>query len=142
MNYQPDLLSTVLKMITALAIVLCGLFIVFYFLKRILKRNSGGSDKKLIRVLSSSYIGVKKNISLIEVPGSILVVGVTDNNICLLTKIEDEEILNRFKKPDEEKKGKKEKKKKGEKEEEEEREATLFLNQLNKLSPKFKEDKE
>ncbi len=31
MNYHPDLLSTVLKMITALVIVLGGLFIVFYF---------------------------------------------------------------------------------------------------------------
>jgi hypothetical protein len=42
MNYHPDLLSTVLKMITALVIVLGGLFIVFYFLRRILKRDVGG----------------------------------------------------------------------------------------------------
>ena len=98
MNYHPDLLSTALKMITALVIVLGALFIVFYFLKRILKRDVGGSSEKLIRVLSSTYIGVKKTISLIEVPGSILVLGVTSDNICLLAKIEDEEILNRFKK--------------------------------------------
>lgn len=103
MNYYPDLLSTALKMITALVIVLGGLFIVFYFFRRILKRDVGGSSEKLIRVLASSYIGVKKNISLIEVPGSILVLGVTNDNICLLTKIEDKDILNRFKKPEEEK---------------------------------------
>jgi len=115
MNYNPDLLSTVLKMITALVIVLGGLFIVFYFLRRILKRDVGGSGEKLIRVLASSYIGVKKNISLIEVPGSILVIGVTSDNICLLTKIEDEEILNRFKRPEEEKR------------------STSFSDQLNKL---------
>ena len=115
MNYHPDLLSTVLKMITALVIVLGGLFIVFYFLRRILKRDVGGSSEKLIRVLASSYIGVKKNISLIEVPGSILVLGVTSDNICLLTKIEDEEILNRFKRPEEKKR------------------STSFSDQLNKL---------
>ena len=115
MNYHPDLLSTVLKMITALVIVLGGLFIVFYFLRRILKREVGGSSEKLIRVLSSSYIGVKKNISLIEVPGSILVLGVTSDNICLLTKIEDEKILNRFKRPEEKKR------------------STSFSDQLNKL---------
>ncbi len=115
MNYHPDLLSTVLKMITALVIVLGGLFIVFYFLRRILKREVGGSSEKLIRVLASSYIGVKKNISLIEVPGSILVLGVTSDNICLLTKIEDEEILNRFKRPEEKKR------------------STSFSDQLNKL---------
>lgn len=115
MNYHPDLLSTVLKMITALVIVLGGLFIVFYFLRRILKRDVGGSSEKLIRVLASSYIGVKKNISLIEVPGSILVLGVTSDNICLLTKIEDEEILNRFKRSEEKKR------------------STSFSDQLNKL---------
>ena len=115
MNYHPDLLSTVLKMITALVIVLGGLFIVFYFLRRILKREVGGSSEKLIRVLASSYIGVKKNISLIEVPGSILVLGVTSDNICLLTKIEDEKILNRFKRPEEKKR------------------STSFSDQLNKL---------
>ena len=115
MNYHPDLLSTVLKMITALVIVLGGLFIVFYFLRRILKREVGGSSEKLIRVLASSYIGAKKNISLIEVPGSILVLGVTSDNICLLAKIEDEEILNRFKRPEEKKR------------------STSFSDQLNKL---------
>ena len=122
MNYHPDLLSTALKMITALVIVLVGLFIVFYFLRRILKKNVEGSSEKLIRVLSSSYIGVKKTISLIEVPGSILVLGVTSDNICLLTKIEDEEILNRFKRPEEGKK------------------STSFSDQLNKISSRFKGD--
>ena len=124
MNYHPDLLSTALKMITALVIVLGGLLIVFYFLRRILKRDIGGPSEKLIRVLSSSYIGVKKNIFLIEVPGSILVLGVTSDNIRLLTKIEDEEILNRFKRPEEGKK------------------TTSFSDQLNKLSSRFKEDKD
>ena len=116
MNYHPDMLSTGLKMITALIIVLGVLFIVFYFLRRILKREVQGSSEKLIRVLASSYIGVKKNISLIEVPGSILVLGVTSDNIRLLAKIEDEEILNRFKKPEDGKK------------------STSFSDQLSKLS--------
>ena len=124
MNYHPDLLSSALKMITALVIVLGGLFIVFYFLKRTLKRDVGGSSEKLIKVLSSSYIGVKKTISLIEVPGSILVLGITSDNICLLTKIEDEEILNRFKRPEEGKK------------------STSFSDQLNKISSRFKGDRE
>ena len=124
MNYHPDMLLTALKMITALVIVLGGLFIVFYFLKRIFKRDAGESSEKLIRVLSSSYIGVKKTISLIEVPGSILVLGVTSDNICLLTKIEDEEILNRFKRPEEEKKS-----------------TSSFSDQLNKISSKFKKDR-
>lgn len=92
MNYYPDLISTALKMSTALAIVLGGLFIFYYLTKRILKKNVGGAKEKLIRVLENSYIGVKKSISLVEVPGAILVLGVTSDNICLLAKIEDKEM--------------------------------------------------
>ena len=97
MNGTPDLLSTSIKMLSALGIVLGGMLMVFYFMKRYLRRDLPGSKEKLIRVLSSSYIGVKKHISLIEVPGSVLVVGITNDNISLLSKIEDQEILNKLK---------------------------------------------
>ena len=97
MNGTPDLLSTSIKMLSALGIVLGGMLMVFYFLKRYLKRDLPGSKEKLIKVLASSYIGVKKHISLIEVPGSVLVVGITNDNISLLSKIEDEEILDNLK---------------------------------------------
>ncbi|MBW1700750.1 MAG: flagellar biosynthetic protein FliO [Deltaproteobacteria bacterium] len=97
MNYHPDLISTALKMLAALAVILGGLLFVFYFSKRIFKRDVGGSKEKLIRVLANSYIGVKKNISLVEVAGIVLVLGVTNDNISLLTKIEKKEILDKFK---------------------------------------------
>ena len=94
MNTAPDILSTTLKMLTALGIVMGGLLVVFYFMKRFLKRDIGGSKEQLIKVIASQYIGIKKNISLIEVPGSILVVGVSNDNISLLTRIEDKVILD------------------------------------------------
>ncbi len=96
MNYTPDLFSTAMKMLSALGIVLGGMFIVFYFMKRYLKRDITGSKETLIRVLASSYVGIKKNISLIEIPGAILVVGITNDRISLLSKIEDDEILDKF----------------------------------------------
>ena len=94
MNYSPDLISTALKMLVSLAVVLGGLFVTFYFMKRLLNKKMAGSEDKLIRVLANTYIGVKKNISLVEVPGALLVIGITNDNISLLSKIEDEEILN------------------------------------------------
>ena len=90
----PDMLSTAMKMLTALGIVLGGLIVVFYFMKRFLKRDVGGSNEALIKVIASQYIGIKKNISLVEIPGSILVVGVSNDNISLLTKIEDKVVLD------------------------------------------------
>ena len=93
MNTSPDVFSSALQMLMALGIVLGGLLAVFYLLKRYLKRDAGGAGGKLIRVIASQYVGIKKNIALVEVPGTILVVGISNDKISLLTKIEDKEVL-------------------------------------------------
>ena len=80
-------------MLMALGIVLGGLLVIFYFIKRYLKRDGRSSDTQLIRVIGSQYIGLKKNIALVKVPGTILVVGVSNDQISLLTKIEDKAII-------------------------------------------------
>lgn len=100
MNATPDLTMTALKMISALGIVLGGMFIVFYFSKRFMNRNSSGSSQKLINVLASQYVGVKKSISLVEVPGAVLVLGISNDAIRLLTKIEDPETIEKFRQPE------------------------------------------
>lgn len=97
MNTAPDALSSALQMLTALAVVLGGLFVVFYFLKRFLKRDVGGHGTPLIRVIANQYIGVKKNIALVEVPGTVLVVGISNDRISLLTKIEEPGVLDNIK---------------------------------------------
>ena len=98
MSIYPDIIPTAIKMLTALGVVLGGMLVVYYFAKRILKRQVGNSKGKMIRVLESSYIGVKKNISLVEIPGAILVLGITNDNISLLSKIENQEIIDGYKK--------------------------------------------
>jgi len=96
MNATPDMLATAFKMLAALALVLGGLGLFFYFAKRVMRKDIGASGGELIRVLASQYIGFKKNISLVEVPGSILVVGISGDSICLLTKIEDKTVLDQI----------------------------------------------
>ncbi len=98
MSIYPDIIPTAIKMLTALGVVLGGMLVVYYFAKRILKRQVGNSKGKMIRVLESSYIGVKKNISLVEIPGAILVLGITNDNISLLSKIENQETIDGYKK--------------------------------------------
>lgn len=103
MSMYPDIIPTAIKMLTALGVVLGGMLLVYYFAKRILKRQVGNSKGKMIRILESSYIGVKKNISLVEIPGAILVLGITNDNISLLSKIENHEIIDSYKKVEKEK---------------------------------------
>ena len=120
MNYHPDLISTSLKMLIVLAILVGGLLITFYYTKRKFGKQIGGSKGKLIKVLGNTYIGVKKQISLVQIPGAVLVIGLSSDNICLLAKIDDDEILGDIKTFEETK--------------------TLpsFSDQLRKLSSRFK----
>ncbi len=87
----PDMSSAIIKTVTALAIVLAAVLLISYIAKKVLKKNDMvfGKDK-LIRVLGTSYIGVKKAITLLDVAGEVLVIGVTNNNITMLTKLESE----------------------------------------------------
>ena len=94
MNTAPDALTTTLQMVTALGIVLGVLLVVYYFMRRFLKRDRGGSNQQLIRVVANQYVGIKKNIALVEVPGAVLVVGISNENISMLTKIEDKIVLD------------------------------------------------
>jgi flagellar protein FliO/FliZ len=96
MNTGPDMLATAFKMLAALALVLGGMGIFFYFGKRVMRKEGSSSGGRMIRVLASQYIGLKKNISIVEIPGAILVVGITADTIRLLTKIEDKEILDQI----------------------------------------------
>ena len=96
MNATPDMLATTLKMLAALALVLGGLGIFFYFAKRVMRKNISNLGEGMIRVLASQYIGLKKNISLVQIPGAILVVGIAGDSICLLTKIEDKTVLDQI----------------------------------------------
>jgi flagellar protein FliO/FliZ len=118
----PDMASTAFQMLTALGVVLGGLILVFYFMKRFLKKDVGGSKEQLIKVIASQYIGIKKNISIVEIPGSILVVGVSNDNISLLTKIEDKVVLDDLR-------------------QENSRIAPSFSDHLQRLTGRFKQDK-
>ncbi len=92
MNSEPDLIATALKMFYSLAITLGILIIAFYVVRRILKKEAVGAKSKLIRVLANTCVGVKKSVSLVQVPGSLLVLGITRDRISLLVKIDEHKI--------------------------------------------------
>ncbi len=94
----PTLFSSSIKVVTALTIVLSLILLTYYFVKKYLLKDGSllGMDKQ-VKVISTSYIAPKKSISLVEVAGEILVLGVTVSNINLLTKIENKEAAERIK---------------------------------------------
>ncbi|MBW1783779.1 MAG: flagellar biosynthetic protein FliO [Deltaproteobacteria bacterium] len=99
MNQPPDMITTALKMLIVFGVLLGGLVISLYFIKKVIRNKAGQSSGRMVKVLANSYIGVKKSIALVEVPGSILVLGITSEQIHLLTKIDDVEIMEQVAAP-------------------------------------------
>ncbi len=78
-----------LKMGGALCIVLGAIATTAYLSKRfVLPRLGLGHKNSPIQVLATSYLGAKKEIALIEVGDRFLLVGITPNQISLLTEME------------------------------------------------------
>jgi flagellar biogenesis protein FliO len=83
------------KMILALG----GILVLLFCLVRLFKRwewgsGSPGTDGG-IRVLSSKLIAPQKHISLVEIAGEVLALGVTSQQITFLTKIENQEMVKK-----------------------------------------------
>ena len=120
MNYQPDLMASAVKMFAALVLLLAFLMAALYVSKRYLRRGGPRYSGGMMRVLSSIHLGVKKSVTMVEVPGAVLVLGVSNDHIRLLTKIEDASALDRFELP------------------ENQMMSGSFLDELKSLSGKFK----
>lgn len=90
----PSMGEAVVKIGSALLIVLALIFIIAYGAKKYLGAMEGGfGAKRQLKVLSNHFIGVKKNVTIVEVAGEILVLGVTNNNISLLARYTDPEKI-------------------------------------------------
>ncbi|MDA0692002.1 MAG: flagellar biosynthetic protein FliO [Nitrospinae bacterium] len=93
-----DPVSITVKTFTMFALVLALMFLVFYLFKKfVLKNTIFGGNEKFVRVLGTGFLGPKKNIVLVEVVGEILVLGTSNDNISLLTHIQDKEKIEKIK---------------------------------------------
>jgi flagellar protein FliO/FliZ len=95
-----EFLASLLKMISALAVVL-GVMLACLWAARKFMNNKGAGvdDGQMIRVLSTRYLGPKSSILLLDVLGNVIVVGVSGAQITMLTTITDEESLERLRAP-------------------------------------------
>jgi len=97
MTYEPDFFATAIRMFSALLLVL-GIFLgSFYVLRRLLKRDGVTQGTSLMRTLDKTYLGVKKSVTLVAVCDKILVLGVTNDRISLLSEIDDPDSVVKLK---------------------------------------------
>ncbi len=88
-----DPYSSLIKMLSSLLIVLALIVFVAYIAKRFLRSGlSRWRAAPLIQVLSTAYLGPKREISIIEVGKEFLVVGITPNQISLITRLDRSQL--------------------------------------------------
>ncbi len=93
-----SLISSFLKMIFALAIVLGLLIGIMYFVKMFMQQKVTVSDSSSpINIISTKYLGPKSRIALVEVLGQLLVVGISDQQMTTLACIDDPLALAKIK---------------------------------------------
>jgi flagellar biogenesis protein FliO len=90
-----ELFAASIKMISALALVLGAVVIVMYVLKKTVNRGgttSRGAD--IIRVRAVRYLGGKNSIALVDVAGTMIVVGLSPQGMTTLAQIDDPGTLD------------------------------------------------
>ncbi|MCM2271319.1 MAG: flagellar biosynthetic protein FliO [candidate division Zixibacteria bacterium] len=94
--YQPMIststaTSSIIKMITALAVVVVCIYVGIWLLKKLTSRRySNGRKALMLEVLETAYIDPKKSLSLVRVADRSVLIGVTDNQISVLTELDTE----------------------------------------------------
>jgi len=83
-----DFGDSILRMLSALGIVLALMMVVVAIARRVLGARSGaGADAPLVRVLSTGYLGPKKSISVVSVAGELLIIGTTSTDLIPLGRV-------------------------------------------------------
>ncbi len=94
---SPDLFSSAIKMISALAITLGILFFVFYLFRGFFsKRGCYPGSRGLIQVISTAYLGNKRSLVLADVAGEKFVLGLSLQGITLLARLDGQESLEKI----------------------------------------------
>jgi len=92
-----ELFPYIVKIVSALAIVVGVMIITVYFVKKIMNKAGGRmSDEELIKILSTKYIGPKNSIMIVEVAGNVMILGLSNNRLSYLKSIDNEASLERL----------------------------------------------
>ena len=92
-----SLSSIALKFAGALGGILALIVGAFFFFKKLAPAAVSrlGGNGSLVRTIYKTHLAPKKSLALVEVAGEVLVLGISGQNITMLTKIENEKALAR-----------------------------------------------
>jgi len=102
----PDMYAAAVKTFSILFIILAVILTLFYLTKRVWPRGLDfmGGDR-WVRVIAATSIAPKKTVTLVEVAGEVLVLGLAGDQITMLTKVTNEQMMHHLKESETEKTG-------------------------------------
>ena len=84
----------IVRTLAVLAVIVVAIWLIFRFLLK--SRNKLVADTEMIKVLATFPLAANRLIKVINVAGKVLILGVTDSNINLITEVEDKELIDRI----------------------------------------------
>jgi len=86
------------RTLLSLVIVFGILYLVVFGLKKMMgQKRSGRNSAIALNVIGSTFLGPKKAVYLVQVADRVLILGVTDSQVSMLSEISDEETLKTLK---------------------------------------------
>ena len=86
---EGDVVMALIKMVSALLIVIGMVYLALYLLRRLMGRSAGqNANGDILEVLQTTCVGQNKAISLVKVANRSVLVGVTDHQVSLLSELD------------------------------------------------------
>jgi flagellar biosynthetic protein FliO len=85
----------ILRTIAVLGAIIVGLYLLFKFLVK--NKSKIVTNSEVIKVLATYPLASNRMIQVVDIAGQVLVLGVSDSNINLITEVEDKEVVDRIK---------------------------------------------
>ena len=84
----------ILRTIAVMGVIIIGVYFLFRFLIRNKKKLI--TDSEVINVLATYPLAANRIIQVVDVGGQVLVLGVSDSSINLITELQDQEVIDRI----------------------------------------------
>lgn len=89
-SYLYLLVKSILTLMFVLGLLGMALWALKAYMRKSGRAASGKGGTAPVRVITTAFMGPKRNIAVVEVAGEILVLGLTPQSINFLAKVEDE----------------------------------------------------
>ncbi|HIJ77734.1 MAG: flagellar biosynthetic protein FliO [Desulfobulbaceae bacterium] len=88
--------DAIFKTLGSLAIVVGLMLLLLYFIRKAGLTETGNRQTGLIKIIQSKLVGPKKQVSILKIGEEYIVVGITEQNINLLTKIDNQATIEQI----------------------------------------------